>query len=102
MLNQCFENLPINSKENVVSLAEGDTPPIRAKSIEKELEDDLEVYLKYEGANPTGSFKDRGMKVAVSKAVEKGEEAVICASTGITSASGAGFAARSGLGAVGL
>lgn len=100
VLNQYFDYLPVNDRENVVSLTEGNTPLIRAENIEKQLKDDLEVYLKYEGANPTGSFKDRGMTVAVSKAVEKGEEAVICASTGNTSASAAAFAARSGLKAI--
>lgn len=100
VLDRYFDHLPLESRENIVSLNEGDTPLIRAESIEEKLEDDLEVYLKYEGANPTGSFKDRGMTVAVSKAVEKGEKAVICASTGNTSASAAAFAARSGLEAI--
>lgn len=100
VLDQYFDYLPLENRENIVSLTEGNTPLIRADSLEESLEDDLEVYLKYEGANPTGSFKDRGMTVAVSKAVEKGEEAVICASTGNTSASAAAFAARSGLDAI--
>ena len=100
VLDKYFNHLPIESRENIVSLNEGNTPLIRAESIEDKLEDDLEVYLKYEGANPTGSFKDRGMTVAVSKAVEKGEKAVICASTGNTSASASAFAARSGLEAI--
>jgi len=100
VLDKYFDYLPVEDRENIVSLNEGDTPLIRAKSLENSLEDDLEIYLKYEGANPTGSFKDRGMTVAVSKAVEKGEKAVICASTGNTSASAAAFAARSGLEAI--
>jgi len=100
VLNRYFDYLPVESRKNIVSLSEGNTPLIRARSIEAKLNDDLDVYLKYEGANPTGSFKDRGMTVAVSKAVEKGEKAVICASTGNTSASAAAFAARSGLEAI--
>lgn len=100
VLDRYFDHLPIENRKNIVSLNEGNTPLIRASSIEEKLEDDLEVYLKYEGANPTCSFKDRGMTVAVSKAVEKGEKAVICASTGNTSASAAAFAARSGLEAI--
>ena len=100
VLDRYFDHLPIEKRENIVSLSEGNSPLIRANNLEAEIEDDLEVYLKYEGANPTGSFKDRGMTVAVSKAVEKGEKAVICASTGNTSASAAAFAARSGLEAI--
>lgn len=100
VLDRYFDYLPVESRKNIVSLSEGNTPLIRARSIEAKLTDDLEVYLKYEGANPTGSFKDRGMTVAVSKAVEKGEKAVICASTGNTSASAAAFSARSGLEAI--
>ncbi|MFB6214330.1 MAG: threonine synthase, partial [Candidatus Bipolaricaulia bacterium] len=100
VLDRYFDRLPIEKRENIVSLNEGNTPLIRAKKIEERLKDDLEVYLKYEGANPTCSFKDRGMTVAVSRAVERGEKAVICASTGNTSASAAAFAARSGLEAI--
>ncbi len=100
VLDRYFNHLPLEEREHIVSLNEGNTPLIRANNIEEKLEDDLEVYLKYEGANPTCSFKDRGMTVAVSKAVEKGEKAVICASTGNTSASAAAFAARSGLEAI--
>ncbi|MFW6104685.1 MAG: threonine synthase [Candidatus Bipolaricaulota bacterium] len=100
VLDRYFKYLPVTERKNIVSLSEGNSPLIRAKNIEKTLNDKLKVYLKYEGANPTGSFKDRGMTVAVSKAVEKGEKAVICASTGNTSASAAAFAARSGLEAI--
>ncbi len=81
-----------------VSLGEGGTPLLRAPRLSAEL--DCELWLKWEGANPTGSFKDRGMAVAVSKAVEEGARAVICASTGNTSASAAAYAARAGLRAV--
>lgn len=100
VLHKYFDYLPLEDRDNIVSLTEGNTPLIRAKNVEDDLEDDLEVYLKFEGANPTGSFKDRGMTVAVSKAVENGDRAVICASTGNTSASAAAFAAKSGLEAI--
>ncbi|MBS3786706.1 threonine synthase [Candidatus Bipolaricaulota bacterium] len=100
VLDQYFDHLPIDERDHIVSLNEGNTPLIRANNIEEGLEDELEIYLKYEGANPTCSFKDRGMTVAVSKAVERSEKAVICASTGNTSASAAAYAARSGLEAI--
>ena len=86
--------LPITDKTPIISLNEGNTPLIRARYIESLLGNEAEVYLKYEGLNPTGSFKDRGMTVAVSKAREAGSKAVICASTGNTSASAAAYAAR--------
>jgi threonine synthase len=79
----------------VISLQEGGTPLIHSTVLSERT--GCEVYLKYEGANPTGSFKDRGMTVAISKAVEEGAKAVICASTGNTSASAAAYAARAGL-----
>jgi threonine synthase len=82
----------------VVSLGEGGTPLLLAARLSAEL--GCQLWLKWEGANPTGSFKDRGMAVAVSKAVEEGATAVICASTGNTSASAAAYAARAGLRAV--
>jgi len=80
-----------------VSLNEGWTPLIRARRLREVLGRDVDVYLKFEGLNPTGSFKDRGMTVAVSKALEEGSRAVICASTGNTSASAAAYAARAGM-----
>ncbi len=89
--------LPVTDKTPVVTLLEGSTPLIPAKNISSMLGKGFEVYLKYEGLNPTGSFKDRGMTMAVSKALEEGSKAVICASTGNTSASAAAFAARSGI-----
>ncbi len=89
--------LPITKKTPIVSLNEGDTPLIYACHLSSLLAKDIEVYLKYEGLNPTGSFKDRGMTVAVSKAVEEGSKAVMCASTGNTSASAAAYAARAGI-----
>ena len=86
------DRLPV---EPLVTLEEGDTPLIRAPRLSKRT--GCDVWLKFEGANPTGSFKDRGMTVAVSAAVEEGAEAVICASTGNTAASTAAYAARAGL-----
>ncbi|MBU4376297.1 MAG: threonine synthase [Candidatus Omnitrophica bacterium] len=86
--------LPISSKTPVVSLNEGDTPLIYACHLSELAGNGMEVYLKYEGLNPTGSFKDRGMTVAVTKAIEEGSRAVMCASTGNTSASAAAYAAR--------
>ena len=84
--------LPVTEKTPVITLLEGDTPLIEAKNLSKEL--GLNIFLKYEGLNPTGSFKDRGMTMAVSKAVEEGAKTVICASTGNTSASAAAYAAK--------
>ena len=89
--------LPVTDKTPIVSLNEGNTPLIYAPAISKQLGEDTEVYLKYEGLNPTGSFKDRGMTVAVSKALEEKVIAVMCASTGNTSASAAAYAARAKL-----
>lgn len=90
--------LPVTRKTPIVTLLEGDTPLLRAFRLEKELgQKGLELYLKYEGLNPTGSFKDRGMTVAVSKAVEERSKVVICASTGNTSASAAAYAGKAGL-----
>ncbi len=91
------EYLPVSSRTPVITLNEGDTPLIRVRNIEKAIGAKLQIYVKYEGLNPTGSFKDRGMTVAVSKAVEEGSYAVICASTGNTSASAAAFAAKAGI-----
>jgi threonine synthase len=87
--------LPVSSSTPVITLLEGNTPLIEAGYISDQL--GMKVFLKYEGLNPTGSFKDRGMTMAVSKAVEDGAEAVICASTGNTSASAAAYATRAGL-----
>ncbi len=87
--------LPVTEKTPVVTFYEGNTPLVHAKHLSKITK--CKVYLKYEGANPTGSFKDRGMCMAISKALEKKCKAVICASTGNTSASASAYAARSGL-----
>ncbi|HEV2805133.1 MAG TPA: threonine synthase [Chthoniobacterales bacterium] len=91
------EFLPVSSATPIVSLGEGGTPLIFSPRLSAIVGRDCEVFLKYEGLNPTGSFKDRGMTVAVSKAVEGGVAALICASTGNTSASAAAYAARAGL-----
>lgn len=87
--------LPVGAESPVVTLLEGATPLVPARRLSERL--GASVYLKVEGANPTGSFKDRGMTLAISKAVEEGAKAVICASTGNTSASAAAYAARAGL-----
>ena len=79
--------LPVTDKTPVVTLGEGNTPLIHAKRLADKIAPGIELYVKFEGANPTGSFKDRGMTMAISKAVEGGARAVICASTRNTSAS---------------
>ncbi|MDD4876077.1 MAG: threonine synthase [Dehalococcoidales bacterium] len=90
------EFLPITSKTPLISLGEGNTPLVRCNNLEKEIGCG-ELYVKLEGCNPTGSFKDRGMVMAIAKALEAGSKAVICASTGNTSASAAAYAAHCGL-----
>ncbi len=97
IINQYKKYLPINSKTPVVSLSEGNTPLIYCDYLSKLIGKGIKVYLKYEGLNPSGSFKDRGMTVAVSKALEEGSKAIMCASTGNTSASAAAYAARAGI-----
>ena len=92
------DRLPIAATTPIVSLGEGSTPLLHAERISARL--GVELYLKWEGANPTGSFKDRGMTIAISKALEQGARAVVCASTGNTAASAAAYAARAGLQAV--
>jgi len=87
--------LPVTRRTPVVTLEEGNTPLIYSEKLSKLA--GLKVYLKFEGTNPTGSFKDRGMTLAVSKAKEKKSKAVLCASTGNTSASAAAYAARAGI-----
>ncbi|MDD5109162.1 MAG: threonine synthase [Candidatus Omnitrophica bacterium] len=89
--------LPVSNKTPVITLNEGSTPLIYAKYLSKLVGDHVEVYLKYEGSNPTGSFKDRGMTLAISKACEENATAVMCASTGNTSASAAAYAACAGI-----
>ncbi|MBS3908099.1 MAG: threonine synthase [Actinobacteria bacterium] len=95
LIEEYGDFLPVTEATPVCTLHEGDTPLIRAESISRKLECD--VYFKYEGLNPTGSFKDRGMTVAISKALEEESRAVICASTGNTSASAAAYSARAGI-----
>lgn len=90
------EFMPKIKEENIVTLKEGNTPLYEAVNLQK-LFPGIKIYLKYEGLNPTGSFKDRGMTVAVSQAKEEGSNAVVCASTGNTSASAAAYAAKAGL-----
>ena len=95
LLNQYKDYLPINEKTPLVSLYEGNTPLIRSKNLSKDL--GIDLYFKYEGLNPTGSFKDRGMVMAVAKALETGSKNIMCASTGNTSASAAAYGSRYGL-----
>src|SRR6059036_936055 len=91
------EFLPVSPSTPIVSLAEGNTPLVYCPQLSKRVGRGCEVFVKNEGVNPTGSFKDRGMTVAVSKAMERGAKALICASTGNTSASAAAYAARAGI-----
>ena len=97
IIEQYRSFLPVTPKTPVVTLGEGNTPLVRAPRLAEAIAPKLELYLKFEGANPTGSFKDRGMTLAISKAVEEGARAVICASTGNTSASAAAYGGRAGL-----
>lgn len=91
------DRLPVSDDTRVISLGEGNTPLIRLNNIPRKVGKDIALYVKFEGLNPTGSFKDRGMTMAVTKAVEDGAKAIICASTGNTSASAAAYAARAGI-----
>ena len=97
LINRYREFLPVSENTPVVTLNEGDTPFIHAKNLAKELGINANIFLKFDGANPTGSFKDRGMTMAVTKAKEEGATAIICASTGNTSASAAAYGAKAGL-----
>ena len=97
LIDRYRDHLPVSDDTRLISLGEGNTPLIRLKNIPNLLGKDVDIYVKYEGLNPTGSFKDRGMTMAVTKAVEEGSEAIICASTGNTSASAAAYAARAGI-----
>src|SRR6266436_2841946 len=91
------EFLQVSPSTPIVSLGEGNTPLIYCPQLSKRVGRGCEVFVKNEGVNPTGSFKDRGMTIAVSKALERGANALICASTGNTSASAAAYAARAGI-----
>jgi threonine synthase len=95
VIEEYREFLPVDDASPVVTLHEGGTPLVHAPRLSERVGAD--VWLKVEGANPTGSFKDRGMTLAISKAVEEGAKAVVCASTGNTSASAAAYATRAGL-----
>ena len=97
LIDRNRDRLPIHDDTRIISLGEGNTPLIRLSNIPKILKQDVDIYVKYEGLNPTGSFKDRGMTMAVTKAVEEGSRAIICASTGNTSAAAAAYAARAGI-----
>jgi threonine synthase len=95
LIEEYRARLPVSDATPVVTLNEGGTPLVRSASLSEQT--GCEVWLKYDGANPTGSFKDRGMTLAISKALEDGAKAVVCASTGNTSASAAAYAAKAGL-----
>ena len=95
LIERFRDRLPVTDATPVVSLGEGSTPLLRAPRLSERL--GLDLWLKWEASNPTGSYKDRGLTVAVSKAVEAGAEAVLCASTGNTGASAAAYAARAGI-----
>lgn len=97
LINKYKQYLPVTDKTPVITLNEGNTPLIKADNLAKKIGLDAEIYLKFEGANPTGSFKDRGMTMAVSKAAEAGAGAIICASTGNTSAAAAAYGAKAGM-----
>ncbi|MEK7477153.1 MAG: threonine synthase [Candidatus Coatesbacteria bacterium] len=97
LIRQYGKYLPVTDKTPVVTLLEGGTPLIPAPKLSKWAGGGVKLYLKYEGLNPTGSFKDRGMTMAISKAKEEGAQAVVCASTGNTAASAAAYAARAGI-----
>ena len=97
LIERYRERLPVGKSTPVITLGEGSTPLCLPCGFERL---GIELYLKWDGANPTGSFKDRGMTVAISKALEAGARAVVCASTGNTASSAAAYAARAGLQAV--
>jgi len=97
LIERYRDRLPVHDDTRIISLGEGNTPLIRLHNVPSLLGKDVDIYVKYEGLNPTGSFKDRGMTMAVTKAVEDGAKAIICASTGNTSASAAAYAARAGI-----
>src|SRR3990170_3343106 len=97
LIERYRDRLPVHDDTRIISLGEGNTPLIRLHNIPELTGRDVDIYVKYEGLNPTGSFKDRGMTMAVTKAMEDGSQAIICASTGNTSASAAAYAARAGI-----
>lgn len=97
LINRYRNRLPVSANTRIISLNEGNTPLIQLQNIPRMIGKDVDIYVKFEGLNPTGSFKDRGMTMAVTKAVEAGSQAIICASTGNTSAAAAAYAARAGI-----
>jgi threonine synthase len=97
LINRFRDRLPVGPTTPVITLNEGNTPLIELKNLPRKMGKDVRIFCKFEGLNPTGSFKDRGMTMAVSKAAEAGARAIICASTGNTSASAAAYAARAGM-----
>ena len=97
LIDRYRDRLPVHDDTRIISLGEGNTPLIRLNNIPRLIGKEVDIYVKYEGLNPTGSFKDRGMTMAVTKAVEAGSRAIICASTGNTSAAAAAYAARAGI-----
>jgi threonine synthase len=97
VIREYWDYLPVRKEDSIITLLEGNTPLIPSSRIQKEILQGINLYFKFEGLNPTGSFKDRGMTVAVSMAKEEGSRAVICASTGNTSASAAAYATRGGM-----
>jgi threonine synthase len=97
LIDRYRDRLPVRDDTRIISLGEGNTPLIRLNNIPSTLGKDVDIYVKFEGLNPTGSFKDRGMTMAVTRAVEEGSRAIICASTGNTSAAAAAYAARAGI-----
>ncbi len=100
LINKYREFLPINENTPIVTLSEGNTPLIKLENLPAKFKLNIDWYVKFEGLNPTGSFKDRGMTMAISKAKEVGSKVVMCASTGNTSASASAYAARAGLASV--
>ncbi|HEY9617374.1 MAG TPA: pyridoxal-phosphate dependent enzyme, partial [Microcoleaceae cyanobacterium] len=97
MIETYRQYLPVTDQTPVVTLLEGNTPLIPVPAIAEQIGRQVKVWVKYDGLNPTGSFKDRGMTMAISKAKEAGANAVICASTGNTSAAAAAYARRGGM-----
>ena len=97
LIERYRQRLSVDAETRPISLGEGNTPLIKLENIPGLIGKDVTIYVKYEGLNPTGSFKDRGMTMAVSKAVQDGSKAIICASTGNTSASAAAYAGRAGI-----
>ena len=97
LIERYRERLPVADDARIITLGEGNTPLVRLGNISEANDRDIELHVKFEGLNPTGSFKDRGMTMAITQAVSEGSQAVLCASTGNTSASAAAYAARAGL-----